>query len=360
MQPPTTMPSARARPRDPERWPSRELEHAGRIVSRAVARGGRTSPHRWGARVRPSREGGAPGRAFFYASCRSSNEAAFLLQCFGACTAPTTQHLLLLLPSASSGLADAPGAARDDRLDDPRTPTSRSSSSQPGSNHPRLARSRRLRRRGGKVRVINRTRIGLQRLPRAVGLRSMLLGRTSGSLPPAALGSDVALPGCSYAGCRARRRHTLRPRTPMVDPSGRPSSGTPGGAARRVSACRPPRSTLRWRSRRRDARRGGLGAGHHHTRTASTTSGAREPRARAGWVCRPALPAAVRGPRRGGSDRSRYPRAQGEFAKRLGGWGRAAAETRACTSRERRGGAAGGSTGAAARRQPLSATPDRP
>lgn len=135
----------------------RQLEHAGRLARPVVRRAGQSRfvPVSWDealAELAGTLQATPPDASFFYFSGRSSNEAGFLLQ--------------LLLPSGERGRADGePGHRNGDGGD-------------PASNHPRLMTSlMRLRRRGGRVIVVNPVREpGLERFKVPSDVRSMLFG----------------------------------------------------------------------------------------------------------------------------------------------------------------------------------------
>ena len=111
----------------------------------------------------------APGRTFFYASGRSSNEAAFLLGLLARAYGSANIHNCSFYCHAASGIAltDAFGSGTASvSLDDlAQADLALVAGANPASNHPRLITQLvALRRRGGKVIVVNPLReVGLER-----------------------------------------------------------------------------------------------------------------------------------------------------------------------------------------------------
>lgn len=170
-----------------ERWSSRELEQAGRIGFPMVAREGETHLRRVGWDEAIAIAAGAltattPDRTFFYASGRSSNEAAFLLQCFArAYGTNNVNNCSYYCHQASSvALADAIGSGTATvTLDDlGLADCAVVIGANPASNHPRLITQLvELRRRGGRVIVVNPYReVGLVRFRIPSDWRSMMFG----------------------------------------------------------------------------------------------------------------------------------------------------------------------------------------
>ena len=169
------------------RWSSRELEAAGRIGFPVVCRAGERHYRRIGwAEALDLATGAlratAPERTFFYSSGRSSNEAAFLLQCFARVygTNNVNNCSYYCHQASSVALADAIGSGTATvTLDDlEQADLAIVVGANPASNHPRLVpQLLALRRRGGRVVVVNPLReIGLVRFRVPSDWRSMLLG----------------------------------------------------------------------------------------------------------------------------------------------------------------------------------------
>lgn len=141
-----------------------------------------------------------PARTFFYSSGRSSNEAAFLLQCFARVLGTNNVNNCSYYCHQASGVAlqNAIGSGTSTvALDDlERADLAVIIGANPASNHPRLIPQLvNLRRRGGRVIVINPLReIGLVRFRVPSDWRSMLLGSEVSDLYlQPHIGSDVAL-----------------------------------------------------------------------------------------------------------------------------------------------------------------------
>jgi molybdopterin-dependent oxidoreductase alpha subunit len=169
------------------RWSPRELEAAGRLGFPVVCRAGERHYRRLAWDDALDLAAGAlraapPERTFFYASGRSSNEAAFLLQCFArAFGTNNVNNCSYYCHQASSvALADAIGTGTATvTLDDlERTDGVLLVGANPASNHPRLiSQLVALRRHGGRVVVINPLReVGLLRFRVPSDWRSMLFG----------------------------------------------------------------------------------------------------------------------------------------------------------------------------------------
>ncbi|HTQ08791.1 MAG TPA: molybdopterin-dependent oxidoreductase, partial [Fimbriimonadaceae bacterium] len=144
---------------------SREMEAFGRLADPVILRPGddRYRPIAWDealALVAGSLKTTPPERAFFYASGRSSNEAGFLLQLFARVYG--TNHV----NNCSYYCHQASGAGLKDSIGTPTATIELDDlekcdllfliGGNPASNHPRLMTMlMRLRRRGGKVIVVN-------------------------------------------------------------------------------------------------------------------------------------------------------------------------------------------------------------
>jgi molybdopterin-dependent oxidoreductase alpha subunit len=183
----------------------RELESCGRLVDPLYAAPGAThyrvvswdeALDRVAARLRAS----GPGRSFFYASGRSSNEAGFLLQllarAFGSNDVNNCSYYCHQASGVGLTAALGTGTATVQLEDVESTDLFILIGGNPASNHPRLLRSlMAVRRRGGHVIVVNPAReIGLVNFRVPSDPRSMLFGSRIASryLQPH-IGGDIAL-----------------------------------------------------------------------------------------------------------------------------------------------------------------------
>ncbi len=184
---------------------SADLERMGRLAFPVLAEAGDDRYRRIGwpeamDRVAEALRAASPREVFFYASGRSSNEAAFLLQLFArAYGSPNIHNCSFYCHSASTvALTDAYGSGTSSvTLDDlAQADFALVAGANPASNHPRLITQLiALRRRGGRVIVVNPLReVGLVRFRVPSDWRSMLFGSDVSDLylQPHA-GSDVAL-----------------------------------------------------------------------------------------------------------------------------------------------------------------------
>jgi len=190
---------------DLERLSGRQLEAAGRLGFPALWRAGESHFRRVGwdeayAVAAAALRQTTPQRAFFYSSGRSSNEAAFLLQCFArAYGTNNVNNCSYYCHQASSvALQHAMGTGTATvRLDDlQRADLVVVIGANPASNHPRLITQLvQLRRRGGKVLVINPLKeVGLVRFRVPSDWRSMLLGSDVSDLyVQPHIGADIAV-----------------------------------------------------------------------------------------------------------------------------------------------------------------------
>jgi molybdopterin-dependent oxidoreductase alpha subunit len=190
---------------DLECWTARRIEAVGRLGFPVMWQVG--EPHfrriSWSDAFRIAADAlrtASPARTFFYSSGRSSNEAAFLLQCFARvfgtnnvnnCSYYCHQASSVALQrSVGSGTATV-------ALDDlERADLAVVIGANPASNHPRLITQLvNLRRRGGRVIVINPLReIGLVRFRVPSDWRSMLWGSEVSDLYlQPHVGADIAL-----------------------------------------------------------------------------------------------------------------------------------------------------------------------
>jgi molybdopterin-dependent oxidoreductase alpha subunit len=167
----------------------RELEAAGRITQPLLASATDTGYHAitWEdafARIAEKMKGTAPDESFFYFSGRSSNEAGFLLQLvarlFG--TNNVNNCSFYCHQASGVGLASVTGSGTATVvLDDiEHCDLLFIIGANPASNHPRImAVIDRMKRRGGKVVVINPLReLGLVRFRVPSNPRSLLFGTT--------------------------------------------------------------------------------------------------------------------------------------------------------------------------------------
>jgi molybdopterin-dependent oxidoreductase alpha subunit len=184
---------------------SAALERLGRLGFPVIAGEGDTHFHRIGWDEALDLAGAAlraapPEETFFYASGRASNEAAFLLQLVARAYGTANVHNCSYYCHQASGvaLADVYGSGTASiTLDDlGQADLALVAGANPASNHPRLiSQLVRLRRRGGRVLVVNPLReLGLVRF-RVPSMPSSLLFGTAVSdlyLQPH-VGADVAL-----------------------------------------------------------------------------------------------------------------------------------------------------------------------
>ncbi len=183
----------------------RELEHCGRLTQPLIhLRGSRHyEPISWDMaldRIAKKLRDTPPDRSFWYFSGRSSNEAGFLLQLFARLYGTNNVNNCSFFCHQASGVgltsAIGSGTATVDLDDLHKADLLFLIGGNPASNHPRLMTSlMELRRRGGKVIVINPVReIGLVKFRIPSDVRSMLFGSeiASSYLQPH-IGGDLAL-----------------------------------------------------------------------------------------------------------------------------------------------------------------------
>ncbi|MGH2569790.1 MAG: FdhF/YdeP family oxidoreductase [bacterium] len=188
-----------------ERLSSRELEALGRLAFPVIAEEGSDRFRRisWDAaldRAAAALREAPPDEVFFYSSGRSSNEAAFLLQLVARAWGSPNIHNCSSYCHAASGVALSKvygsGTASVVLDDLENTDLVVVAGANPASNHPRLmSHLIRLRRRGGKVIVVNPLReIGLLRFRQPSDWRSLLFGSVVCDLYlHLRVGGDVAL-----------------------------------------------------------------------------------------------------------------------------------------------------------------------
>jgi molybdopterin-dependent oxidoreductase alpha subunit len=183
----------------------RELESCGRLVDPIYAGPGATHYRviAWDEaldRVTAKLKASGPGRSFFYASGRSSNEAGFLLQLFARLfgTNYVNNCSYYCHQASGVGLTSSLGTGTATvQLDDvEHCDLFVLIGGNPASNHPRLLRSlMKVRRRGGGVIVINPAReIGLVNFRVPSDPSSLLFGTRIASLyVQPHIGGDIAL-----------------------------------------------------------------------------------------------------------------------------------------------------------------------
>jgi len=168
-------------------WTPRQMEYAGRLAFPIVADEGDTHFRRitWDDaldRLAEDLRQSDPGETFFYASGRSSNEAAFLLQMLARAYGTANIHNCSSYCHQASGVALSrmvgSGTATVVLDDLDRADLLLLAGANPACNHPRLiVKMIELRKRGGKVIVINPVKeMGLVRFRVPSRPMSLLLG----------------------------------------------------------------------------------------------------------------------------------------------------------------------------------------
>lgn len=187
------------------RFTSSQMEALGRLTFPIVAAPGDTHYRRVGwddalALVAGAFVGTSPDRTFWYSSGRSSNEAAFLLQLVARAYGTNNVNNCSYYCHQASGVAltSIYGSGTSSvSLDDlQHTDLVVLSGANPASNHPRLITQLiRLRRRGGRVIVINPlSELGLRRFRLPSDARSFLMGSDVCDLYlQPHIGGDIAL-----------------------------------------------------------------------------------------------------------------------------------------------------------------------
>src|SRR5919197_715475 len=188
-----------------ERLGSAELERLGRLAFPFVAADGDAHFRRVSWAEALDRAGAAlraapPDQVFFYSSGRASNEAAFLMQLVARAYGTANIHNCSFYCHNASSVALSQvygsGTASITLEDLAQADLVLLAGANPASNHPRLVGQLvRLRRRGGKVIVVNPLReLGLLRFRVPSDWRSMLRGSTVSDLYlQPHVGADVAL-----------------------------------------------------------------------------------------------------------------------------------------------------------------------
>jgi molybdopterin-dependent oxidoreductase alpha subunit len=176
-----------------ESWSPMRLEYAGRLAFPVAWTEGDTHLRRIGWEAALDRVGrdlaaAPPAETFFYASGRSSNEAAFLMQAFARAYGTQNVNNCSFYCHSASGVAlgrivgSGTSTLSLDDLD--RADLAVVAGANPSSNHPRLiVKLAAMRKRGGTVIVVNPMReLGLLRfrIPSQVG--SMIFGSDVASL----------------------------------------------------------------------------------------------------------------------------------------------------------------------------------
>ena len=191
--------------KDMETLTPRECEYAGRLAFPVVAREGDTHFSRvsWDEALDLSGDAlrrAGPEESFFYVSGRSSNEAAYLTQLVGRAFGTKNIHNCSYYCHSASGAAlgsvYGSGTASVVLEDLTKADLAVVVGANPASNHPRMiSQLVNLRRRGGKVIVINPLReLGLVSFRIPSDIRSFLFGsKISDLYLQPHLGSDVAL-----------------------------------------------------------------------------------------------------------------------------------------------------------------------
>ncbi len=190
--------------RDLETWTPMRLESAGRLTRPVAWTEGDTHfrPVTWAEaldRVAAALRTARPDDTFFYASGRSSNEAAFLMQVFARAYGTANVHNCSFYCHQASGVALSRSVGSGTStlvLDDlDRADLAFVAGANPASNHPRLiVKLVDMRERGGTVIVLNPVReLGLVRFRIPSRARSLLLGSEVASLYlQNHIGSDIA------------------------------------------------------------------------------------------------------------------------------------------------------------------------
>ena len=191
--------------RELEGWSSQQLEYAGRLAFPVAWAEGQTHFTRIGwdealDQLAAALREAPREQTFFYASGRSSNEAAFLMQVLARAYGTANIHNCSCYCHQASGVAlgrlIGSGTATVVLDDLDRTELALVAGANPASNHPRLVvKLVELRRRGGKVLVVNPLReLGLVRFRIPSQPRSLLFGSDVADiyLQPH-VGSDIAL-----------------------------------------------------------------------------------------------------------------------------------------------------------------------
>jgi molybdopterin-dependent oxidoreductase alpha subunit len=183
----------------------RELEWSGRLTTPLYAGPGDTHYRAvtWDdaiGRIAEQLRGHQPDEAFFYASGRSSNEAGFILQLlarvYGTNYVNNCSYYCHQASGVGLGRALGTGTATVSLEDVEAADLFVLIGGNPASNHPRLMTSlKNIRRRGGKVIVVNPVReVGLVNFRVPSDWRSMMFGtRVASRYVQPHIGGDIAL-----------------------------------------------------------------------------------------------------------------------------------------------------------------------
>lgn len=236
---------------------SAELERLGRLAFPVMADADDTHYHRISWDEALDRAGDAiraadPRRVFFYASGRSSNEAAFLLQLVARAYGTANINNCSYYCHQASGVAltDVYGSGTASvSLDDlEQADFALVAGANPASNHPRLITQLvALRKRGGRVVVINPLKeLGLTRFRIPSQLRSLAFGsKVSDLYLQPHVGSDVALFKALLKGvieARGEDRPFLEAHTENWQAVRADAEATPWDAL--IAACGVPRAQI--------------------------------------------------------------------------------------------------------------------
>jgi molybdopterin-dependent oxidoreductase alpha subunit len=185
-------------------WDHKQLEDAGRIGFPVLYEEGSTHWRRIGWKEALERAATAlrdtpPAQTMFYSSGRSSNEAAYLLQCFarvyGTNNINNCSYYCHQASGVGLGMAIGAGTATVDHEDVEHADFALLVGANPASNHPRLiTRLVDIRKRGGRVIVVNPLREpGLVRFRIPSRPLSLLFGsRVSDVYVQPHIGGDIA------------------------------------------------------------------------------------------------------------------------------------------------------------------------
>ncbi len=188
-----------------QQWTPRQLEHAGRLIQPVLYERGQTHfrPITWGDafdRLQRRLKALAPDETFWYFSGRSSNEAGFLLQLMARLYGTNNVNNCSYYCHQASGVglnkSLGTGTATVTLDDLENSDLAMIIGGNPASNHPRLMTSlNHLRRRGGKVIIINPVReLGLMKFRIPSDWRSMLFSaKIATHVVQPDIGGDLAL-----------------------------------------------------------------------------------------------------------------------------------------------------------------------
>lgn len=188
-----------------QRWTPRQLEKSGRLIQPVLHTRGAThfKPITWNEafdRLQAQFKSLSPDETFWYFSGRSSNEAGFLLQLaarlYGTNNVNNCSYYCHQASGVGLGLSLGTGTATVTLDDLEKSDMAVIIGGNPASNHPRLMTSlTHLRRRGGKVIVINPVReLGMVKFRIPSDWRSLLFdARVATHFYQPDIGGDLAL-----------------------------------------------------------------------------------------------------------------------------------------------------------------------